>query len=309
MTQLLGVALAVLFVVGLLVWGTRRRPREALPAVVASPPEPPAIAREVAPVEPAPPRVDVRPRAGSVRSMLFDVDPYAGFRPRKPADGKVWIEGWCANCDELLAVAKVWRPRLMVEVGSWKGLSANIFAQEMKAQWERDVSRDSVLPVLPALPLPELVCVDTWLGSGEFMGVGRDPSRDLRRVNGWPMVYFDFLSNMALSGLSEIVTPWPCPSIIAARCLRAEGLLFDAIYIDASHEYEDVRADLAAWWPLVRPGGVLFGDDYDDRSDPGVVGAVMEFDQRKTLKIAGRMWSIEKPGEIAKPTPHEETRP
>ena len=37
--------------------------------------------------------------------------------------------------------------------------------------------------------------------------------------------------------------------------------------VDAGHGYASVRADLAAWWPLAWPGGVLVGDDYAaDRS-------------------------------------------
>jgi hypothetical protein len=148
---------------------------------------------------------------------------------------------------------------------------------------------------LDAAP-PELLCVDTWLGSGEFQGRARDAERDLRRANGWPMVYFEFLANMKLAGLQRVVTPWPCPSLIAARCLRTTpGIdLFDVVYIDASHDYDDVRADIAAWWPLVRAGGLLCGDDYDPVSDPGVVQAVNEFDQRRSRKVVGRMWQIER---------------
>lgn len=37
---------------------------------------------------------------------------------------------------------------------------------------------------------------------------------------------------------------------------------FDWVYIDALHDYQNVRADLEAWAPLVRKGGVLAGHDY-----------------------------------------------
>jgi hypothetical protein len=50
----------------------------------------------------------------------------------------------------------------------------------------------------------------------------------------------------------------------------------DFVYIDGSHSYESVRNDIAAWWPLVAPGGILAGDDYG-RQLPGVVQAVDEF--------------------------------
>lgn len=39
---------------------------------------------------------------------------------------------------------------------------------------------------------------------------------------------------------------------------------FDIVYIDASHDYHSVCADIDAWLPKVKPGGFLCGDDYTD---------------------------------------------
>merc|ERR1719174_1988363 len=38
----------------------------------------------------------------------------------------------------------------------------------------------------------------------------------------------------------------------------------DWVYIDAGHTYEAVMADLNAWYPKVRLGGLISGDDYAD---------------------------------------------
>ncbi len=38
----------------------------------------------------------------------------------------------------------------------------------------------------------------------------------------------------------------------------------DFVYIDANHQFEYVLADLLAWYPKVRPGGLLCGDDVID---------------------------------------------
>jgi predicted O-methyltransferase YrrM len=62
-------------------------------------------------------------------------------------------------------------------------------------------------------------------------------------------------------------------SIDAARDLKWNNLSFDTVFIDGSHEYEDVMRDIAAWLLLVKPGGVLCGHDMDW---PGVLEAVTE---------------------------------
>ena len=55
----------------------------------------------------------------------------------------------------------------------------------------------------------------------------------------------------------------------------------DWVYLDADHSYEAVMADLAAWVPKVRRGGIVAGHDYVDGmingSDFGVKRAVDEF--------------------------------
>jgi len=50
-------------------------------------------------------------------------------------------------------------------------------------------------------------------------------------------------------------------SLIAARWFAAAGFQADLVYLDASHDADDVYADIKAWWSNLRPGGVLFGDD------------------------------------------------
>jgi predicted O-methyltransferase YrrM len=38
----------------------------------------------------------------------------------------------------------------------------------------------------------------------------------------------------------------------------------DFVFIDANHAYEYVVADIAAWAPKVRKGGIVYGHDFDD---------------------------------------------
>lgn len=36
----------------------------------------------------------------------------------------------------------------------------------------------------------------------------------------------------------------------------------DVVYIDGDHTCRGIVTDLVAWWPKIRPGGVLGGDDF-----------------------------------------------
>jgi len=48
------------------------------------------------------------------------------------------------------------------------------------------------------------------------------------------------------------VVPFPSPSLMATKYFRVmkPHVSIDILHLDGSHEYEDMAADLAAWWPL-----------------------------------------------------------
>ncbi len=56
----------------------------------------------------------------------------------------------------------------------------------------------------------------------------------------------------------------------------------DAVFIDAGHDYASVAADIDAWRPKVRAGGILAGHDFSLRF-PGVIQAVKERFDRVSL--------------------------
>jgi hypothetical protein len=57
------------------------------------------------------------------------------------------------------------------------------------------------------------------------------------------------------------------------------GGYFDWIYIDGNHQYEFVKSDLNGFYPQVRGGGIIAGDDYELEGwwKGGVKKAVDEF--------------------------------
>lgn len=69
------------------------------------------------------------------------------------------------------------------------------------------------------------------------------------------------------------LTKIKAPSLEAADLFEPNTV--DMVYIDAIHEYEHVREDLAAWLPKIRKGGFMSGHEYAPWH-PGVQQAVNE---------------------------------
>lgn len=63
-----------------------------------------------------------------------------------------------------------------------------------------------------------------------------------------------------LAPLSDIITIHPIPSLEAAKKFRDDSV--DFVWIDADHSYKGVKDDIAAWWPKIKRGGAMGGDDF-----------------------------------------------
>ncbi len=213
-----------------------------------------------------------------VSPLIHSVDPYEGF---DHSAMEVDLQGWGAESLLFEQLLKLLRPRLVIEVGSWKGRSAIYMAS---LAHKHGVSL-------------ELVCIDTFLGSWEHWEKGADNAPVAFR-NGRPVLYEQFLANVMKHGLEGVITPLPLDSGNAATLLAKLGVQADMIYVDADHEYEGVLADIEAYWPLVRPGGVLLGDDFVQEW-PGVIRAVCDFSNRIGVEYATveEKWYMQKPGE------------
>lgn len=205
--------------------------------------------------------------------------PYADFDPTAYPEQ---VEGWHSRSPLFHALLEAVQPRLYIEVGSWLGASALHVAAWL----------DANRPHCPIL------CIDTWLGAREFWeDIAHDPRHEaLRLRHGYPGVYYQFLANVLHHKAEGRIVPLPQTSLSAARLLAGRSVEADLIYIDASHEPGDVLADLKAYWPLLRPGGTLFGDDYDAYW-PGVVEDVQGFAAEARLSVETRegFWILRKP--------------
>ena len=111
-----------------------------------------------------------------------------------------------------------------------------------------------------------ILAVETWRGSEEHEALLKDKPLNY--------AYDLFCRNLMAHIDSGRVCPMRLPSLEAARVFQAIGYAgFDMVFIDAAHDHENVKADIQAWKPLVKPGGLLCGHDW---GHPPIVQAVRE---------------------------------
>ena len=164
------------------------------------------------------------------------------------------IQGWLdPNAGGVLyQIARLQSPTaVVVELGSWKGRSTGWLATGIK---DRGVGR--------------VFAVDTWRGTEteelhKRMLAGYAPDELFR----------EFRANMQQLGVADIVEPMQMTTLEAAAAWP-HGACIGVLHIDASHEYEDVKADFEAWERYVAPGGFIVFDDVP--SWPGPTRFVQE---------------------------------
>ncbi|MGH9347043.1 MAG: class I SAM-dependent methyltransferase [Vicinamibacterales bacterium] len=67
----------------------------------------------------------------------------------------------------------------------------------------------------------------------------------------------------------------------------------DAVFIDAGHELDEVLADIAAWAPKLKPGGLFAGHDYAPEW-PGVIEAVDAMLPERRLLEGSGIWYVDR---------------
>jgi hypothetical protein len=142
-----------------------------------------------------------------------------------------------------------------VEVGVWKGRSAAFMAVE----------------IINSGKIIQFDLVDTWNGSIEHQPLQED-------------VFEVFNKNIA--PVSSYVNIKRMESILAAPTYKDGSL--DFVFIDAAHDYENVKADIKAWLPKVKQGGYLAGHDYP--TWPGVTQAVNEIFGEQNIVSGEDCW-------------------
>ncbi len=151
------------------------------------------------------------------------------------------VDGWFAfreAYDRILARLPRETPSTFVELGTWVGRSTAYLGVEIV---------NSKKPIT-------LVAVDHFQGSAEI-----DHTRRAGAVSTSEAAFRANLAPVA-NALGDRFCVLVSDSAGAAAQF-ADGSV-DAVWVDAAHSYEPVKADLEAWWPKVKPLGLMGGDDY-----------------------------------------------
>jgi hypothetical protein len=142
------------------------------------------------------------------------------------------IDGWFKFAPAYRqAVAEAPNRATFVEVGCYQGRSTAFLGVE----------------ILLSQKTIALHCVDIWPKG--VLGADGQPIRATFETNLAPLVE---------RGLSLTLHAQGSP---AAAATFADCSL-DFVWLDAGHTFEEVSADLAAWLPKLRYGGVIGGDDW-----------------------------------------------
>jgi len=153
--------------------------------------------------------------------------------PREnPGNG---LHGLKDLCDD-----HVTKDTVMAEIGCFRGASTELFAMHCK----------------------KIFAIDPWglivsEGAVDPRGYALDHRIDMRIWGGGDAVQEVFEDRMSHYDNVEIIKGF---SVSVAEQFRDESL--DLVYIDGNHARKEVKADMLAWYPKIKHGGVLCGHDY-----------------------------------------------
>lgn len=182
------------------------------------------------------------------------------------------IHGWFDYEDLYrMLVAEIPDRGAFLEVGCWLGRSLGAF-EEFSTDAEKSMT---------------LFAVDTFKGKP----ANNEHAAILNAHGG--SVLSAFKRNMTALGLEIGGNLHILEGDSASEAANISDETMDAIFIDADHGEESVSRDISAWWPKVKPGGILAGHDFDE---PGVLAAVdRAFSRSGSVETIGRCWLVRKP--------------
>ena len=161
------------------------------------------------------------------------IEPSYSFVPRYLSGESAWT----GHIPFAYDLVRVLRPSLLVELGTWNGDSFFAFCQSIA-----DFSLNT-----------RCYAVDHWKGDDQ---AGQSPDAQFARVQAYCSANYPVFAYLMRTDFASASSEFNDQTI-------------DLLHIDGMHTYEAVSGDFAAWFPKVRPGGVILIHDICVRSCEG----------------------------------------
>jgi hypothetical protein len=178
--------------------------------------------------------------------------------------------------------------RTVIKILKWNELTISTWCEV--GVWFANVT----CALMPRWPIEKAVLVDTWRPYAQ-QRPEMPPNIDKTRFT------TQELHDEIFACVASAVAKFGDKIVLVRADSAAFGELlgpdrFDVVFIDADHTYEPVKRDIELYWPTVKKGGLLLGDNYDTpRTAPywGVKRAVDEmFGDR--VQRHRRFWWLKK---------------
>jgi predicted O-methyltransferase YrrM len=197
------------------------------------------------------------------------------------------IPGW--TCCEIERLYREWAWASSSRAASAAAVGGDVIAVEVGVAYGRSLAYLAEQIDLLGFRA-RLVGVDVW---GEHMGGDNLPPDVFARMSahGSPRAACVAELRAALSPRAFARVELDGRGSLVAAASFADASV-DLVFIDARHEYEPCLADIRAWLPKVRPGGIIAGHDYSWAVFPGVIQAVEEVFGDGKRTICGVVWRV-----------------
>lgn len=179
------------------------------------------------------------------------------------------IGGWMYD-DELLWLHEQAKDcSLVVEIGVWQGKSTTAIAMGLPSNGK-------------------LFAIDSWRGSQEELSSAHSI---MQTTEGQRSVFLNAMSNLFEFISFGKVIPICMNSVEAGQAIGALTYEADFVFIDGSHDYLNVKQDIATWLPMTHTNSLIAGHDF---TWPGVEKAVREAFGDKFSRGPGSIWYVDR---------------
>eukprot|EP00890_Picochlorum_soloecismus_P006229 jgi/Picsp_1/6607/NSC_03950-R1_conserved hypothetical len=169
-------------------------------------------------------------------------------------------------------------------------LELNGFTSGAELGVQRGIFAETTLGAWPSCR--KYILVDIWRSQENYKDVANVANDEQEKI------YQEAMNR--LKPFKELIDVKRMTTVEASKTVPDESL--DYIYVDARHDYCGAFEDMSAWWPKLKPGGILAGHDYhyakevsgqdwsvcaNGTKNPGAVrGAVEDFAKEHGLALS-----------------------